>query len=333
MLMKKIVLIIILLSTAAPVSASSIYSLITEGRLKEAVDSLSRLTTAASRDGDVLFFQALVETDAHNSAELMKAALRASVSAEYQEEIYYRLACYHFVNGSYEALGEIVSNYRTRWESSGRYRKEFLRFSVIIDQMNGRFDAALRQTDRFLLEWPDGSESQMGMLDKARVLQANDKNIGAQKILKELSRKKKGPGVPQALYLLTEDAIGRKNTDDAVFYYNIFREAYPASVGLDALIEKIGGISTRGSRDNAAEKITGTFYSVKLGVFSEKDNAKKMAAKFEDYDRKIDIQTKTISGKKYQVVYIGRFGSYDEASRFKAQLEAACGEVFQVVAR
>ncbi|MFZ5981847.1 MAG: SPOR domain-containing protein [Candidatus Zixiibacteriota bacterium] len=330
--MKILVLVIIFLSLAVPAFADNVYSLIMEGRLKEAADSLSRLATAASRDGDVLFFQSLIEPDAHKAADLMKAALRASVAAIYQEEIYYHLACYHFVNGSSDSLTEIVNNYFTRWES-GRYRKDFLRFSVMIDQMNGRYDAALKQADRYLMETLDNTDCQEGLVDKARVLKANDKHIGAQKVLKELSREKKGPGAPQALYLLTEDAIARKNTDDAVFYYNIFREAYPSAVGLDALIEKIGGISSRGSESNAAEKITGTFYSVKLGVFSEKDNARSMAKRFDKYDHKTDIQTKTISGVKYQVVYIGRFSSYDEASRFKAQLEAATGEVFQVVAR
>jgi len=330
--MKRLVPILIFLTLAASAHADNIYTLIREGRLKEAVDSLSRLTTASSRDGNVLFFQSLVEPDANNSAELMKAALRASVSTVYREEIYYRLACYHFLNGDYGSLAEIVNNYRTRWET-GRYRKKIMRFSIIIDQMNKRYEAALRQTDRYLLKWPDGYEAQAGLLDKARILKANKKNIGAEKILRELSREKKGPGVPQSLYLLTEDAIARKNTDDAVFYYNIFREAFPSAVGLDALIEKIGGISSRNNQDNAAEKLTGTFYSVKLGVFSEKGNAKKMAKRFEKYDHKIDIKTKTISGKKYRVVYIGRFNSYEDARQFKTQLEAAYSEIFQVVAR
>lgn len=300
--------------------------------MKEAVDSLSRLTTASNRNGDVLFYQSLVEQDGIKSAQLMQASLRASVSPGYLEEIYFRLAGFYFINDDYENLSRTVNEYRTRWEE-GRYNREFIRFSVLIDQMNKDYDAALRQADRYLLKWSKDNEAQMGVLDKARILLAYNKTIGAVKLLRNLSREKDGPGIAQALYLLTRDAIEKKRTDDAVFYYNLLREAYPASVGLDDLIEKIGGIESNSYGESAAEKLTGTYYTVKVGVFSNKGNARKMAEMFEKYKRKIDIDTKTISGKKYQVVYVGRFDNYEEAYQFKTQLEATHSEVFQVVAR
>jgi len=330
---KRLLIISILIFTlVVNVQAVSVYSLIKDGRLKAAVDSLSRLTTASSRDGDVLFYQSLVEQDGIKSAQLMQAALRASVSPGYLEEIYFRLAGFYFINDDYKNLSQTVNEYRTRWEE-GRYNREFIRFSVLIDQMNKDYDAALRQTDRYLLKWSKDNEAQMGVLDKSRILLAHNKTIGAVKLLRNLSREKDGPGIAQALYLLTRDAIEKKRTDDAVFYYNLLREAYPASVGLDDLIEKIGGIESNSYGESDAEKLTGTFYTVKVGVFSSKGNAKKMAEIFEKYKRKIDIDTKTISGKKYQVVYVGRFDNYEEAYQFKTQLEATHSEVFQVVAR
>ncbi|MBN1213245.1 MAG: SPOR domain-containing protein [candidate division Zixibacteria bacterium] len=330
---KRLLIISILIFMLAVYARSeSVYSLINEGKLKEAVDSLSRQTTASSRNGDILFFQSLVEQDGLKSAQLMQAALKASVSPEYLEEIYFRLAGFYFINNDYENLSRIVNEYHTRWEE-GRYSREFMRFSVLIDQMNKDYDAALRQTDRYLLKWSKDDEAQLGVLDKARILLAHNKTVGAVKLLRDLSREKDGPGIAQALYLLTRDAIEKKRTDDAVFYYNLLREAYPASVGLDNLIEKIGGIENNSYAGNAAEKLTGTYYTVKVGVFSSKGNARTMAEMFEKYNRKIDIETKTISGKKYQVVYVGRFDNYEEAFQFKTQLEAAHSEVFQVVAR
>ena len=327
-----LIILILIFMLAVNVSATNIYTLIKEGKLKQAVDSLSLLTTASSRDGDVLFFQSLVEQDGLKSAQLMQAALKASVSPVYLEEIYFRLAGFYFINNDYNNLSHIVNEYRTRWEE-GRYGREFIRFSVLIDQMNKDYDAALRQTDRYLLKWSKDSEAQLGVLDKARILLTHNKTIGAVKLLRNLSREKEGPGIAPALYLLTRDAIEKKRTDDAVFYYNLLREAYPASVGLDDLIEKIGGIESNSYAENDAEKLTGTYYTVKVGVFSSKGNARKMAEMFEKYNRKIDINTKTISGKKYQVVYVGRFDNYLEAYQFKTQLEATHSEVFQVVAR
>ena len=164
-------------------------------------------------------------------------------------------------------------------------------------------------------------------------MQGYNKPIGAHKLLRKLSREKSGPGVPQALYMLASRAIENKQTDDAVFYYNILREGYPNAVGLDALVEKMADLSTPDTDDAAAEKLTGTFYSIQVGVFSKKENAKRQAKIFSRYDQKVDIKTKTISNKKYRVVYIGRFQTYDAALKFKKMLEASHNEVFQVVAR
>ena len=50
-------------------------------------------------------------------------------------------------------------------------------------------------------------------------------------------------------------------------------------------------------------------------------------------DKKIDIQNKTIAGKTYRVVYVGRFQNYDEALDFKNLLETNHHETYQVVAQ
>ena len=62
-------------------------------------------------------------------------------------------------------------------------------------------------------------------------------------------------------------------------------------------------------------------------------NARRQADLFKGYDKKVEIKTRKISGKKYRVVYVGRFQDYQEAVRFKLQLEATHREAFQVVAR
>jgi hypothetical protein len=133
--------------------------------------------------------------------------------------------------------------------------------------------------------------------------------------------------------LLGRDAVARNRADDAIFYYNILREGYPDAVGLDELMTGLGEISARATSDSKAEKLTGTYYSIKVGVFSKRGNARRQADIFKAYDKKIDIKTRKISGKDYRVVYVGRFQNYDAAVRFKLQLEANHHEVFQVVTR
>lgn len=332
--MKKLLTLLVctLLTLAAPTAAESIYSMIRSGKLQEATDSLSSSSTASLRDGNRLFYFSLLESDGAKSAQLMEASLQASVAPIFREEIYYRLAQYYFARGDIERLDRNVRDYRSRWEN-GRYISEMLRFSVFIDQSSGAFEAAVRQVDRYLLMFSEGDASQLGVIDKARVMMNFNKRVGSDKLLRKLAREKQGVGVPQALYLLGLESVRAKRTDDAVFYYNLLREGYPSAVGLDALIDKMMDVSTSASADDAAARLTGTFYSVQVGVFSEKKNADKQAEVFKAYDRKVEIKTKTISNVKYRVVYVGRFQSYEDAVSFKKRLESNHDEVYQVVAR
>lgn len=327
-----IILILISLVSASGAFADDAYTLIKDGKLEEARDSLSRLATASSRDGDYLFFQSLLETRADAAARLMEAALSASVAARFQEEIYFRLAQYYVLKGERDSLGRLLADYQSRWPQ-GKYEAEMMRFSVLLDEMSKNYEAALRQCDRYLVTYKSSPLEQWGQVDKARILAANKKNIGSLETLRALSRAKTGGSIPLALYLLGTDAARRNRVDDAVFYYSIFREGYPSAVGLDDLVDQLGEMSSGKATDNQAEKLTGTYYSVKVGVFSEKGNAKRQCDLFKDYGHEIEIKDKTISGRKYHVVYVGRFQDYQQALAFQAQLEAAHNEPFQVVAR
>lgn len=331
--MKRVVLTVaLLLFGSAPIRSESIYSLIAEGNLKQALDSLSQVSTASTRDGNILFYASLLEPDAAKAAQMMEAALSASVSAQHREQIYYRLAHYFYLKGDYEKLGKFVADYQAMWEA-GKYRAEMQRFAILLDERNQQFEAAVRQADRYLLTHGRGVEGQWGRLDKARIMHEHSKDIASRKLLRELSREDSGPGVPAALYMLAEDAIARKRTDDAVYFYNLLREGYPSAIGLGALIEAMTGLSTPDAADTQAEEITGTYYSVKVGVFSVEDNAKTMAETFRKYGKPVDVVVRKISSATYNVVMVGHFNDFAEASRFKDQLQSEHNEVFQVVAR
>ncbi|HOP06879.1 MAG TPA: SPOR domain-containing protein [candidate division Zixibacteria bacterium] len=331
--MKRFVLVVaVLLIGATNPKSETIYGLIAEGNLKQALDSISQVSTASTRDGNILFYASLLEPDADKAAQLMEAALSASVSAQHREQIYYRLAHYWYLKGDYSKLGGLVADYQAMWEA-GNYRAEMQRFAILLDERNQEYEAAVRQADRYLLSFKKGIDGQWGRLDKARIMSKNGKKIAARKLLRELSREDGGPGVPTALYLLAEDAIETRKTDDAVFFYNLLREGYPSAVGLGALIEAMTGMSTPDAANTQAEEITGTYYSVKVGVFSVEENAKKLAEEFRQYGKPVDVIKKKISTTTYDVVMVGHFKDFAEASRFKDQIQAEHNEVFQVVAR
>jgi len=324
--------LLLLILSPCSVRCDDIYSLIVNGRLTEAADSLARLTSAATRDGDVLYMQGLIEPDADKAAQLMEAALASSVSLSYRQDIYYNLAQYYLLKNDVEALSRTVNVYRATWEA-GRYESQMLRLSMIVDQLQGDYESSLRQADRFLVRHGSNDMEQWGLLDKARILRAHGKKIGANKLLRQLKREATGAGVPQALYLLALDAIEERKTEDAVFYYNLLRDGYPGAIGLDRLVNMLSDLAQGYGQDNTAEELTGTYYAVKVGVFANKDNAERCAGDFKKHSPNVKIGSKTISGKDYHVVYVGKFRSYQDAYQLKTTLETTYGEVYQVVAR
>ncbi len=317
---------------AVSVYPAGIYSLIQEGRIAEARDSLSSLSTASTRGGNRLFYQALLERDAREAAALLEAALNASVDADYRQEIHLRLAQYYYLAHRLDKLQKVIIDYKVTWPD-GEYTDLMIRYSVLVDQEAGQYESALRQVDQYLLQHTADDDAQWGQLDKARVLRRHGKEIGADKLLRELSRAKSGPGVAPALYLLTIDAVKNRNSDDAVFYYNLLREGYPAAIGLNALVDRMAVLSSDFGQDREADRLTGTFYSVQVGVFADHGNAKDMAGRFKKHGYEVDIRDKRISNVTYNVVYVGRFPSFNEAAACKTRLEAEHQEAFQVVAR
>ena len=327
-----VILSLMIIVTAVPVSADSIYNLILDGRLTEARDSLRQLSTAALRDGDRLFYQALLENDADQAARLYNAALNAGVSPYHHEKIYLHLAQYHFMKGNYRHLGEHIQQYRARWEN-GRYTDQMLRFLAVVDEKEGAYESSIRQLDRYLTNFTDKEDPQLAELDKARVMNRYNKGIAAAELLRKLNLERSGPCVPPALYLLSMQAVGDGNTDMAIFYHSLLRESYPNAIGLDPLVDMISGVASYERVDTEAARRTGTIYSIQVGAFSSKANARKMESQFRNTDYGSEISSKDVAGQNYFVVYVGRFDSYEAAHAAKRSLESTRKEVFQVVAR
>ncbi len=325
------VALLVLFSYGA-VSAKDIYSLIQSGEIEEARALLSEQSTAQQRDGNHLFFLALIEGDGEKATNLIEASLNSGVSPIYLEEISLRLAQYSIIRKNYERADRTIGEYLAKFEL-GRYTSEFYSYAIYVDEKSGRQEAAINRADRFLLQYSKDEAGQWGIVDKARILLSFDKKIAARDMLIKLSRTKSGPGAAAALYVLTLDAAERKRTDDAVFYYNLQREAYPSAIGQDALLEKMSGLGSSAQKEKSADLRTGTFYSVQVGVVSEVVNAKKLVKQFEKYGHKVEIGSKIISERKYHVVYVGRFDSYEAASNFEKTIESEQDDIYQVVAR
>lgn len=340
-------LLIVVCALPVAAEAESIYGLITRGDLERAEDSLASLSSTELRDGNMLFYASLIETDAEKSADLMQAALRSSVSPIHREEIYNLLAEYYYLKGDYDRLRGVLLDYLTVWES-GRHRRYMMRLATLVDELTGAHNAARRQAERYLMHYPEGDEAQWGLIDKARIMAESGEDVAADDILRKLSHNAEGPGVPMALTLLAQQAIADGHGEDALFYYNLLRDGYPAAVGLDALTEQLSGLPAgrrtsspaspveppdATSEDSGTEPTGGPVYSVRVGVFSVPENARRQADRFAESGRAVDIVNRTISGNDYRVVLVGQFADYQSAAAFKHQLEQEHNEVYLVVTR
>lgn len=322
--------IVFLASTAL---ADDPYSLIMHGRLSEASDSLANSRSAATRDGNIMFAQSLIERDGAKAVRLMSASLDAGVIQRYQEVIYLRLAQYYYLLKDYDRVEKLIRDYREHVED-GPGSQEMTRLSLAAYEQRGQTDAAQKELTRYLGLAKKGEEAQWGEVDKARMSSTPDKGFGNIKALEKVIQQRSGAGVAPALYALATQAITDGRTDDAILYVNLMREEYHAAVGLDALEERLGAANADKGSEQRANRVTGTYYSVKVGVFLSAKNAKEFGKKFMPFKEPIETESKTISGKTYQVVYVGRCGSFEDARQLKGKLEESVSEQnFQVVAR
>jgi tetratricopeptide (TPR) repeat protein len=310
---------------------SDVIDLLNEGKIDEARRLVAESSTATLRDGTLLYYQALLEPDGQKSMQFHDAAFKAEMEPQFLEHSTYLRALYHLADRNYEKLGATSEAYLQYWEN-GKYRAEVLRLAALAFKKQNEFAKSDRFRKNLIDEFAGSRTGKIGQLDEAVRLYEKKDYLAAQKICRKLSNSKYDEIVPPALYLLSGYSIEQNRIDDAILYYNILKETYPTAVGLDDLMNRLGQLY-RESDNSRAERLTGTIYSVQVGVFFIKDNAKRLAERMKQYGEKVEIANKIVSDKKYYVVFAGQFQSTEEAMVFKSRLEMAEKEAFQVVAR
>jgi tetratricopeptide (TPR) repeat protein len=321
---------IIFLVLSAPITAG-ILDLIEEGRLDEAKRLLDKEATATLRNGNNLYFQAILEPDGDKSMQFLEAAFKAEMSPEYLEDNIRRMTYYYLAAGDYEKTISNAQAYLQFWED-GRHRAEIQRLYAYALYMRNDTDKGAKIRNNTIRENENGPLGDIGLLDQAAEYYHQKDYIKAQNICRKLAGSEHDYVVSPSLFMLSYYSLEQKRIDDAILYYNILKEGYPDAVGLSDLINRFSSLKTSPTNHDA-EEITGTVYSVKAGVFSIRDNAKNLKDRLKQYGEKVEVKKKRISEKDYYVVYVGRFVSSQEAMAFKVRLETHENEVYQVVAR
>jgi tetratricopeptide (TPR) repeat protein len=330
--MKQIVILFLILSAPSKTSADSkideIYEYYSQGDFDKARREFQLLPQSAIRDGNRLFLNSLFEISGPQARELLEAALRSDLDGKYAEEANFRLIELDEAMGDTTAVISLSTAFLNRWEMS-RYREQLLAMLAVHSKKGG--SEQKRYYDLLIDEFPGAYFGQYARLFKAR--QAFDKSQykTASQFCRQISEASNDDLVPESLILLSKIALKSNNAERALFNYSIMREQYQHAIGQDELVSALKKVSERQSGDESIEVFEGLTYSVQVGVFAEKDNAKRMAKRVKAYGYKDIITKRRFSGKHYYYVLAGEFATMKQAQVAKDKLEMGENGIFKVV--
>lgn len=331
-MIRTVLIYAMLLTMAGAVRADQqidrVYDLMKDGKISEADRAFQQLPQSAARDGNRLFVNALLERSGDLARDLFGAAVRSDLDGKYQEEAHFRMLQLAEASGDTATVLSIGEAFLHRWEMS-RFREP------ILAMMAAHEPSGSSQQERYLRLLSEGSSDsyygRFAILTEAAAAIRENKNQTAENLCRKIIDSGDDNIIPAGLIYLAKASLARGNTERALLNYNILREKYPDAVGQDEVLGELKQVSDRRTGEDSKEIYEGVYYAVQVGVFAEKDNAKRMSERVEGYGYKARITRRSISGNAYYIVLAGRFSTQKDAQVAKEKLELGEHDVFKVV--
>jgi tetratricopeptide (TPR) repeat protein len=131
------------------------------------------------------------------------------------------------------------------------------------------------------------------------------------------------PSRAPALLMLGQLFDARGEAQQAVRYLTLYREAYPRGM-IPVLDHSFAGSAQ-------ADAMAELLYTVQVGVFGDRANAEKQKDRFEALSQSVRLKTKTVAGRKYTAVWVGRYRSQQAAVAARREFETKFGDTYRVV--
>ncbi len=330
--MKLIRIVIVLLLCAAAARAversQPIYARIKQGDVDQAQQELVRLPQGALAEGDRLFLLSLLEKRGLKSRQLMDSAVNAGIDEQYRPEATLRLLQLAEAFDDSAAVLTLSDQFLRRWPADSMAPQAVAAVANILPDGGRRQKQFL---DRLVADYGNtyfGDCARLAQADQA--FQAG-KFREAAALCRTVNESPDDALAPTALILLARIALKDNEAEEALLKYNILREGFEHAIGQAELTEALRQISDRKSTVEADEKLSGITYAVQVGVFSVKENARRMAERVKAYGYPVTVSELIISGKRYSVVRAGRFATEQAATVAKGKLERGENELFKVV--
>ena len=125
--------------------------LIKQGKIDEARREIADASTATRRDGTLLYYQALLESDGAKSYQFLEAAFKAEIAPRFLEDNVYLMALYYLAEGNFAKVASSAAAYLQHWEA-GRFRTEMQRLAALAYYEQGREAESKKYLDRMMRE-------------------------------------------------------------------------------------------------------------------------------------------------------------------------------------
>lgn len=340
----KTLLLMVALALTLPVAGRAdeiddIYQSIQRGKWRAAADRLAEMKEVNS-NGSLLFLHGLLERSGDRAAQFFETALERSVAVKYQEEIYFRLTQYYLQKDNLAKVSLLANEYRTRFEK-GKYRAAMARYRILAEEMNGDHRTAFSLNEQYLKNNGKGEWADWGKIDRARILLGSNGDQDGVDLFRQLSMGSSAIAVPQAMVLLGQYHVEKRETENAMRCYELLKEEYPSAIGLDDLANRLGKPSlpvkaekspkTSSRTEQIAPSAKG--YTIQVGAFSTEKIAKEQIERLRKERLATRIEKKESDGRTLWVVFIGQYKDSREADQARLKLQKRYGETYEVVPR
>jgi pentatricopeptide repeat protein len=300
-------------------------------------DQTQRLLLESSleseRNPEYLLLLAKTEPRGNLSQEHLKEVLEWEEEGSSSEQAYLLACKYEFSKDMHLATVDLVDGLENKYSRS-QILPEALWISGSSLLAAQKPDLAQLRFNEVLTRFPGSDWAPWAQLSQGDCfLEIRDFDRAASAYNRILEYHRDSEAFAFALSGLIECYGKSGDSEKALLYYNLLKERFPQWMESTTLPPREEKRSEESEEQGKAERLAGVRYTIQLGVFGVAENALRLKAQFEKQGHPVLIKTKVIGGKKYSVVQLGSFVSYQEASDLKKTLEAQTGDSYRVVIR
>lgn len=320
--------LVLLYSSAYSQKLNDAIKYFNQGDFKDAQEELKAYLESNPSDYEALYYAGKLESNSEKSAEYFKKIWESSTKIK-KEEAGLELCLYYQSAGFNDSALTL----------SSKFKKIFPK-SPLLPQMlwlesksllaSGRMEQTLKGFRNIVELYPSSSWAAWAQLGTAEIYFSQGSfNRSIKEYTKVIDKYAGTEAFPLALAGMSHafEASGEK--DKAILYMNLYKERFPGGIEMESQIQTEEIIPRKDP--GTAEKLTGTKYSVQIGVFANQENADKVMQKLKSRGYDPEQSYKTIQNKKYFVIQVGVFDSMSEAQKLREKLEREEGEVYRIV--